>query len=77
MFSAKRNYIPRPATLTLHISGVRVFQLKLENSQARILKRALDKIRPATGVQSDADVADFLLALVQHELATHYPQQED
>lgn len=69
----KDSFIPRTAKLELRISGVPVFQLRLESSQARTLKHVLDLTRDRWvplvceyPKARDEDVADAIIAALLH-----------
>ncbi len=56
-------YIPRPARLTLKISGVKVLDVRLENGQARALKRAFDTVKASESPSlHDRDVVECVIA---------------
>ena len=66
------SYVPRPASVSVVIEGVRVVQLKIENSQARRFNRAIKNSRQYFKRDEgrdmfDEELVDILIAALHHE----------
>jgi hypothetical protein len=65
----------RTALLRVRVDGVNVIRLRISNAKALAFTAQLKKCRQLFDIKHDDDVADLLIAVLQHEVASCQPPQ--